>query len=177
MSIVIPAAVLAAIVLRPGSHGASSSSQVIAPGAPTRATIGSKAPDFTLPDLNGTPVRLSHFRGRPVVLTFFASWCNPCEHDMPVLEKEQQSHGNNVAIVGVNYRDAVGDTRDFVRRLQVTFPTLVEDAVDNPVAARYDVHAMPDTLFIDKNGVVRERLYGEISTHDLQAAVARLVRA
>jgi len=102
MSIVIPAAVLAAIVLRPGSHGTSSSNQVIAPGAPTRATIGSKAPDFTLPDLNGTQVRLSHFRGRPVVLTFFASWCNPCEHDMPVLEKEQQSHGNNVAIVGVN---------------------------------------------------------------------------
>ncbi len=72
--------------------------------------------------------------------------------------------------MGVNYQDFPGDTRAFVQRLGVTFPTLIEDSIDNPVAARYDVHAMPDTVFIDAQGVVRDRVFGQTNTHDLQAA-------
>jgi thiol-disulfide isomerase/thioredoxin len=110
-----------------------------------------------------------------VVLTFFASWCNPCEQDMPILERAQRDNGSRIAVVGVNYQDFPSDTRDFVHRLGVTFPTLVEDSTDNPVASRYDVHAMPDTVFIDARGVVRNRLFGPTSAHDLQSAVDALV--
>ncbi len=118
---------------------------------------------------------LSGLRGKAVVLTFFASWCQPCEQDMPILERAQHDAGDRVAVIGVNYEDFPQDTRDFVRRLGVTFPALVEDSSDNPVAARYDVHAMPDTVFIDARGIVRDRLFGPTSSHDLEAAVKRLL--
>ncbi len=105
---------------------------------------------------------LSDLRGRPVVLTFFASWCHPCEEDMPALEQAQHDNGDRIAVVGVNYQDFPDDTRAFVQRLGVTFPTLIEDSTDNPVAERYDVHAMPDTLFIDARGRrARPRLRGD----------------
>ncbi len=139
------------------------------------ARIGNVAPDFVLPDLNGKPLRLSSLRGRVVVLTFFASWCHPCEEDMPILERAQRDNGLQVAVVGVNYQDIPGDTRDFVHRLGVTFPSLIEDSIDNPVATRYDVHAMPDTVFIDAQGVVRGRVYGQTNTHDLETALADLL--
>jgi len=94
---------------------------------------------------------------------------------MPVLERAQQRDGAQVQVLGVNYQDFPNDTRDFVQRLHVTFPALIEDSTDNPVAARYDVHAMPDTLFIDAQGVVRQRLFGQVSTGDLDNAVRSLL--
>jgi thiol-disulfide isomerase/thioredoxin len=169
-SLALPAGLLALIL-----HNDRSSSPDPAIVAPTKARIGSVAPDFTLPDLDGKPLRLSSLRGRVVVLTFFASWCHPCEEDMPILERAQRDNGDRIAVVGVNYQDIPGDTRDFVARLDVTFPALVEDSIDNPVARRYDVHAMPDTLFIDAQGVVRDRLYGQTSTGDLKSALSHLL--
>ena len=142
---------------------------------PRRAKVGSLAPDFTLPGLDGKDLTLSSLRGKVVVLTFFASWCAPCEQDMPVFERAQRDDGSRVAVIGVNYQDFPNDTRAFVARLGVTFPTLIEDSSDNPVAARYDVHAMPDTVFIDAHGVVRDRLFGPTSTDDLKKAVAKLL--
>ncbi len=169
MSVAVPAGVLAWILTR--DH---SSSGVVVP-APHKATIGETAPDFTLPNLSGEKVQLSQFRGKVVVLTFFASWCAPCRDDMPELQKLQDQSGGRVAVVGVNYQDSADDTRRMVSELHVTFPTLVEDASANPVAKAYDVHAMPDTLFLDASGVVRDRLWGEVSTHDLDTAVSRLL--
>jgi thiol-disulfide isomerase/thioredoxin len=170
LSLAIPAGLLALIL-----RNRDSSSPDPAIVAPTRARIGSVAPDFVLPDLDGRALRLSSLRGRVVVLTFFASWCHPCEEDMPILERAQRDNGSRIAVVGVNYQDIPGDTRAFVQRLGVTFPALVEDSIDNPVATRYDVHAMPDTLFIDANGVVRARVYGQTNTHDLEAALSDLL--
>jgi len=173
VSLAIPVGVLA-LILR--AHDVSSVDTTAGPLiTPRKAKVGQVAPDFTLPGVDGKPVTLSGWRGRPVVLTFFASWCNPCEQDMPILERAQHDNGDRIAVVGVNYRDFPADTRDFVRRLRVTFPTLVEDSTDNPVAARYDVNSMPDTVFIDASGVVRERIYGPTSTADLKSAVARLL--
>lgn len=174
VSLAIPAGLLALILAT--HHSSAKDPATNGPiVTPKRAKIGSVAPDFRLPDLDGKPVALSQFRGRVVVLTFFASWCHPCEQDMPVLEKAQHDNGDRIAVVGVNYKDFPDDTRDFVKRLGVTFPTLVEDSTDNPVARSYDVNSMPDTVFIDAQGVVRERLFGETSTHDLEAAVAKLL--
>jgi cytochrome c biogenesis protein CcmG, thiol:disulfide interchange protein DsbE len=177
VSLAIPAAVLALILSRDDSSTRVATATTSTPTvpAPRRARIGKAAPDFTLRALDGKPVTLSSYRGRPVVLTFFASWCHPCEEDMPVLERAQRDSGNRIAVIGVNYEDFASDTRDFVGRLGVTFPALVEDSTDNPVAKRYDVHAMPDTVFIDAGGVVRNRLYGPVTTDDLKHAVQSLL--
>jgi cytochrome c biogenesis protein CcmG/thiol:disulfide interchange protein DsbE len=176
VSLAIPIGVLALILHSHHSHSvavAGPSADALLP-SPTKAKIGEIAPNFTLPGIDGRAVTLSKLRGRVVVLTFFASWCAPCEQDMPILERAQHDDGNRIAVVGVNYQDFPNDTRDFVHRLGVTFPALIEDSADNPVAKQYDVHAMPDTVFIDAEGVVRERLFGPTSEHDLQSAVDKL---
>jgi thiol-disulfide isomerase/thioredoxin len=176
VSLAIPAVILAVILARDDASSPASTaptSSVSVP-APRRARIGKLAPDFTLKAIDGKPVTLSSYRGRPVVLTFFASWCHPCEEDMPVLERAQRDSGGRIAVIGVNYQDFASDTVDFVHRLGVTFPTLVEDSTENPVAKRYDVHAMPDTLFVDARGVVRNRLYGPVTIDDLKHAVQSL---
>jgi peroxiredoxin len=176
VSLAVPAAVLALILSRDHKPSGSTASDpaVVTPG---KARVGEAAPDFALPDLDGRKVTLSEFRGRATVLTFFASWCYPCEQDMPVLERAQRDHGDKIAVVGVNYRDFPDDTRAFVQRLGVTFPILVEDPTDNPVAARYDVHEMPDTLFVDAHGVVRARLWGQTSRKDIDHALSSLLAA
>ena len=175
LSLAIPAGALA-LILHARHRSASDAATVGPLITPKKARIGNVAPDFVLPGLDGKRLTLSSLRGRPVVLTFFASWCNPCEHDMPVLERAQHDNGDRIAVVGVNYQDFPDDTRAFVQRLGVTFPTLIEDSTDNPVAQRYDVHAMPDTVFIDAHGVVRDRLFGTASAHDLETAVRTLLR-
>jgi thiol-disulfide isomerase/thioredoxin len=170
-AIAIPA-VLLAVVLRSDSD--SGGTDVVVP-LPTKAKVGTLAPDFTLPSLAGDEVTLSDLRGKPVVLAFFASWCNPCEKDMPVLQRLQDENPDDLHVIGVNYKDFKGDTADFVERLGVTFPALIEHPNKNPVGNAYDVNAMPDTLFIDANGIVQERLYGQVSTNDIEAAVNNLL--
>lgn len=175
VSLAIPAGGLA-LILRAHRTPTADTATNGAAVAPEKAKTGSLAPDFTLPGIDGKPVTLSELRGRVVVLTFFASWCHPCEEDMPILERALRDTGDRIDVVGVNYQDLPDDSRDFVRRLGVTFPVLIEDSTDNPVAVRYDVHAMPDTLFIDANGVVRDRLFGQTSRHDLESALNALLR-
>lgn len=176
LSLAIPAGLLALILHSHHSSGAGSEAATAGPlVTPENAKIGSVAPDFTLSDLAGRRVSLSSLRGRIVVLTFFASWCHPCEEDMPVLERAQHDNADRITVVGVNYQDFPDDTRAFVARLGVTFPTLIEDSSNNPVAARYDVHAMPDTVFIDANGVVRDRVFGQTDTKDLKRALSTLL--
>jgi thiol-disulfide isomerase/thioredoxin len=171
-AIAIPA-VLLAVVLRSDSDSGGGTDVVVP--LPTKAKVGTLAPDFTLPSLAGDEVTLSELRGKPVVLAFFASWCNPCEKDMPVLQRLQDENPDDLHVIGVNYKDFKGDTADFVERLGVTFPALIEHPNQNPVGNAYDVKAMPDTLFIDANGVVQERLYGQVSTDDIEAAVQNLL--
>ena len=179
VSIAIPAIALALILRDDGDTPASAPAGTTNPTVPTprKAKIGNLAPDFRGRDLSGKEVTLSSFRGRPVVLTFFASWCNPCEQEMPSLQRILDEQHGRLAVLGVNYRDIDDDTRAFVRRLGVKFPAVIEDTADNPIAARYDVHEMPDTIFIDAEGVVRDRTWGPLGDDDLRAAVTRLVGA
>ena len=142
---------------------------------PRKAKIGSLAPDFRGRDLSGNEVDA-------VVVAAAARWCSRSSRRGATLARRRcracsgfstSTHGR-LAVLGVNYRDIDDDTRAFVQRLGVTFPAVIEDTADNPIAARYDVHEMPDTIFIDAKGVVRDRTWGPLSDSDLRAAVNRL---
>jgi cytochrome c biogenesis protein CcmG/thiol:disulfide interchange protein DsbE len=138
-----------------------------------KARVGTMAPDFTLHSTDGRTVTLSALRGRPVVVAFFASWCHPCEEELPVLERFRRDN-DALQVVGVSYQDLSSDTQAFVRRLRVTFPALV-DAPASPVAQRYGVRGIPQTIFVDARGVVRGRVYGETSRRALQPAISDLL--
>lgn len=146
----------------------------IAPIDRHKARVGTRAPDFSLKSTDGKTVTLSALRGRPVVIAFFASWCHPCEEELPVLERFQRENATRLSVIGVSYQDLPSDAVSFVRRLRVTFPALLDEP-DAPVAQRYGVRGLPQTLFVDARGVVRGRIYGETSRRSLQPAIADLL--
>jgi cytochrome c biogenesis protein CcmG/thiol:disulfide interchange protein DsbE len=148
----------------------------VAPYDDTRARVGEPAPDFALPRVGGGMLRLSDLRGKPVVVNFFASWCHPCEQEMPVLEGLHREYGERLAVVGVNYRDAQADTRAFVERLGVTYPTLIEDDGSNPVAGRYGVRSPPMTYFVAADGTIAAPpVYGGATRADLEPSLTQLL--
>ena len=119
--------------------------------------IGGPAPAFSLKrvDAPGT-LDLASLRGKPVVLNFWASWCEPCKGEATMLEQaSRQYRKQGVVFLGVDYHDVTRDARTFLEHHGVTYPTVQDGS--GSVADRYGVSAVPETYFIDRNG----RLVGE----------------
>jgi len=140
-----------------------------------RAVVGKPVPDFTLTSTTGSRVEFARYRGMPVLLTFFASWCHPCEAELPVLQKLSREYEGRLAIVAVNYQDIATDSRAFVTRLGVTFPALIENEAFNPVAVRFGVHEIPITFFVDAHGVLASTpVFGQTDRASLQPGIDTL---
>lgn len=115
---------------------------------------GARAPEIGLRDLSGQPVTMASLRGRVVLVDFWASWCEPCAEEMPVLERlHQQYRGQGLTIIGVSIDRDAANVRQFVQRHPVTFP-IVHDG-SQQVAGRYGPPRMPSSYIIDRNGIVR----------------------
>jgi len=115
---------------------------------------GSAAPDFTLASSSGKNLRLSEYRGRVVMINFWATWCAPCRQEMPLLNKlHEQYRKIGFELLGVNVDDQFKTAQAMAGKLGVTFPILHDR--DKRVSRLYDVDAMPLTVLIDRDGKVR----------------------
>jgi peroxiredoxin len=111
------------------------------------------ASDLELPDLSGRPVRLRDFRGRVVLLNFWATWCAPCREEMPALETLARELGpRGLTVVGVNFKESRQEVEAFVQEHKLAFPMLLDGAGE--VAQRYQVFALPVTFLVDRRGMV-----------------------
>ncbi|GER93051.1 thioredoxin [hot springs metagenome] len=122
---------------------------------------GQKAPDFTLKDLNGNDVSLSLFKGKVVLLNFWATWCPPCKAEIPSMNKLQQMFENKgLIILAVSTDKAVVDVKDFIKNNPVNFKVVVDY---NLKVSRllYKVFMIPTTFLIDKKGVIVKKYFGE----------------
>lgn len=147
------------VLLSGGGAGRETSGESVGDNDPRLpAAVGSTAPDFTLPNLEGEPVALSSLRGKPVVINFWATWCAPCKEEMPLLESTSQQLGDQVVFLGVDYAEGKDVVQSFVSELGLTFPILLDS--DGAVADRYFVRNYPTTLFVDAEGVVRAQRVG-----------------
>jgi cytochrome c biogenesis protein CcmG/thiol:disulfide interchange protein DsbE len=175
VSVAIPVVLLALIVAN-DSTGGTRAGHTVPAGAidASKARVGTPAPPFALDDVEGRPVALADLRGKPVVIAFFASWCHPCEEELPVLEQFARDEGDRMHVVAISFRDLKSDSVDFAHRLGITYPTLLDEPTA-PVAGRYGVRAIPQTLFVDARGVVRGRVYGVTSHGELQPAIDDLL--
>ena len=127
--------------------------------------IGKSAPDFTLTKLDGTNVKLSDLKGKKVILNFWATWCGPCQQEMPDMEAFYKEHKENVEILAVNYTpsEKVGEEKvsNFAKEKGITFPILLDKNID--VTTAYKVITIPTSYFIDTKGVIQDKFIGPMT--------------
>ena len=112
------------------------------------------APDFTLKSLEGSNLRLNEYRGRVVLINFWASWCGPCRQELPLLDRIHQRYQDaGFAVLGVNVEGQAGPASAMATKTGVTFPVLVDE--NQIVSELYDLEAMPSSVVVDRDGVVR----------------------
>jgi len=137
-----------------------------------------EAPDFTLPDLEGRPVRLREFRGKLVLLNFWATWCPPCRLEMPSMERLYQTFKQTAfAMVAVSIdRQGVQVVKPFMEELQLTFPALLDSKTE--VARQYGLRGLPTAYLIDRNGWLIGAAVGgrDWSSTEAKALIAGLLR-
>ena len=138
---------------------------------------GSEAPDFTVYDMEGNAHNLSDFRGKPVLLNFWASWCGPCQMEMPDFQKYYETHGDKVHFVIVNLTDGQQETVEsasaFIAEKGYTFPVYYDTDID--AAMKYGVNAVPVSYFIDAEGYFVAWAQGALSSDMLQQGMDLLL--
>lgn len=125
--------------------------------------VGAVAPSFTLRRLEGPgTVSLAAYRGRPVVLNFWASWCNPCKSEARVLQGDWTRYrSRGVVFLGVDYHDLASDARRFVNVHALTF-TMLDDG-SGRVTGRYGVSQVPETYVVSRQGRIVAHLPGPVT--------------
>jgi peroxiredoxin len=115
----------------------------------------SLAPAFSLPSRSGDTVSLAQLKGKVVMLNFWASWCGPCRQEMPLLDQMHKRYSAlGFTLVGVNVDENSKDAEEWLSKTPVSFPVLFDR--ESKVSKMYDVRAMPSTVFIDRQGNVRD---------------------
>jgi cytochrome c biogenesis protein CcmG/thiol:disulfide interchange protein DsbE len=128
--------------------------------------VGRAAPPFTLsPVGGGAPVSLASLRGRPVVVNFWATWCVPCYEEHPVLRAAAESLGPDVQFVGIIYEDEESQVQAFLRAHGGGYPTLMD--ADAKTAIAYGVFGVPETYFIDPDGIIAAKFVGPLNSEVL----------
>jgi len=138
-------------------------------------TVGDPAPDAPLPRLEGDGTEsLADYRGRWVLVNFWASWCIPCREEAPALERFQQQHGGpQFTVVGIDTRDLSDDGREFVRQYGLSYPQLRDG--DGDAGDDFGTTGVPENYLVDPAGKVRLLVRGPVSEEYLSEEVAPLL--
>jgi cytochrome c biogenesis protein CcmG/thiol:disulfide interchange protein DsbE len=137
---------------------------------------GYRAPSFKITDLDGNMYTMDRLKGKPVLINFWASWCEPCRKEMPDLIKLYGQYKDRIEIVAVNVtaRDSSEPVQAFVQEYRLPFPVLLDNKGE--VADQYHIAPIPTTYFVDKNGVIAERQVGVTDYAALEAKINRLLQ-
>jgi cytochrome c biogenesis protein CcmG/thiol:disulfide interchange protein DsbE len=138
--------------------------------------VGDAPPDGSLPRLEGGGVgKIADYRGRWVLVNFWASWCVPCRQESPALERFYDRHrADRFTVLGIDTRDLSGDGRDFVRKLRVTYPQLRDG--DGTLAHDFGTTGVPENYLVDPQGKLALIRRGPVDSNYLDSYVAPLLR-
>lgn len=141
----------------------------------TTSPAGAQSLNFTLPDLDNRPVRLADFRGKWVIVNFWATWCTPCLLEMPELQAFHEAHRNQVAVIGINFEElAPTEARSFAERLAITFPIVLSGG--NPVSG-FEIKGLPTTFLVSPTGELVDTHLGTVNATLLVERFAKLEKA
>jgi cytochrome c biogenesis protein CcmG, thiol:disulfide interchange protein DsbE len=127
---------------------------------------------FSLPSLghSGQRVFLSGYRGQPLIVNFFASWCEPCQRETPLLASFYHTEKGKMALVGLDENDAIGNATTFTQKEGVGYPVGFDPA--GTAATAYGVSALPQTFFLNAEHQVVDRVFGAVTLADLHKGIA-----
>jgi cytochrome c biogenesis protein CcmG, thiol:disulfide interchange protein DsbE len=135
--------------------------------------VGRVAPDFTLPLLAGGNFSLAEQRGKPVVLNFWATWCGPCQRELPAIQRATEYYGDDVVFAGVDQGETAEKVQLYVDKMGLTFAIPMDG--DGEVGFQYNVKGLPTTFFIDRDGIIRSIWMGEMNSMTLAENIAKIV--
>ena len=135
---------------------------------------GGQAPDFVLRDMQKNLIRLSDFRGAPVILNFFASWCGPCLTELPLIQEAHlKAEDQGYAVLGIVFQDSRGAVKLLAESENLTFPMVIDG--DDSVGRAYRVIGPPYTFFINSNGTVVSVIAGAMEKETLELNLTQLL--
>ena len=150
------------------------SGQSSGPPSGVGPNVGMLAPDFTLKDPQGNQVSLSGFRGRPVMINFWATWCPPCRYEMPFMEtvyRERAADG--LVILAVSIDEDPNEVPRFMKEFGITFPVVLD--TDQSVATKYRIRPIPTSFFVDKDGVIRDMQIGAMDKKTILKKLSKVM--
>nr|WP_249730488.1 TlpA disulfide reductase family protein [Paenibacillus sp. J2TS4] len=138
--------------------------------------VGFRAPAFSLTGLDGTAYSLAD-ESKPMVINFWASWCGPCEIEAPDLVKLYEKYEGKIEIYAVNATtfDKEDKAREFAERHGFKFPVLLDDDRNNKVMDQYQVYAFPTTFFVNRDGVIVDKVLGIVEPDELEKKFKRAI--
>ena len=123
------------------------------------AEVGMPAPNFQLENLNGQYVSLSDLQGKPVLINFWATWCSPCIREMPYLEQVYEEWSDKgLMVLSINIGESSAKVEAFMQSHDLSLPVLLD--AKQAVAQKYNIWSIPTTFFIDKDGIIQEKIIG-----------------
>ena len=161
----------------PAQSGVQDTAEMNNPPAPTPDENVNYAPDFSVLNKDGNTVKLSDFRGKPVVLNFWATWCPPCKQELPDFNQAAETYKDEVVFLMVNLtdgqRDTVASVKAFVADNGYTFPVYFDTAYS--AANAYMVSSIPTTYFINAKGEAVNYKVGMMTAAELESGIKGLV--
>ena len=145
------------------------------------ASLGQAAPDFTLRALDGKTLRLSDFRGKAVLLNFWATWCEPCKIEMPwFIEFQKQYAAQGLQVIGVAMDDSSpAEIAKFAKEMNVNYPILTgSDSEQDSIGSAYGgIQGLPETFLIDRNGKVTDKILGLEGRAEVEDTIKKALAA
>ena len=124
--------------------------------------VGRPAPEFALESFSGEQVRLSDFRGKTLLVNFWASWCHPCREEAPLLERTYMSFsGKQVEFIGINIMDDRKNAEEYIRSFGGTFVNVYDP--ENRIHLDYGVGGVPETFFVNPDGIITAKYRGPLT--------------
>jgi len=129
------------------------------PSSTQGVEVGNLAPDFQLQNLDGQTVSLGNLRGKSVLINFWATWCSPCRSEMPYIQEIYEEWvDKELVVLAINIGESSSKAEEFMQSYNLSFTVLLDTKQD--IAQKYNIQYIPTTFFIDKDGIIQDKVIG-----------------